>query len=485
MKIRVIRGQKMSNIAVKFENVSKFYKLYNSPKDRLKEALHPFGKKRHREFYALKNINLEVKKGEILGIVGRNGSGKSTLLKIIAGVVQANSGRVIVNGQVSALLELASGMNPDYNGLQNIYFGGIMMGFTREEMKAKIDDIIAFAEIGDYIHQPLKTYSSGMRARLGFALAININPEILVVDEVLSVGDELFKRKCFAKMEELFKSGCTVFFVSHSSNSVVEICTRAILLDDGEIILEGSPKFVTINYDRLLFGNPTERQNIRKELMVVNQQRSKGTIHIKESVEPLSKPSKTDSSLFAVAEPVDIPEKTNNKSCIHEAVYLPEFQSKAKTIHKTAKINLVNVHISTLKGKKVNSLFPNEFYLLNYSITFDDDAEDFAIACVFKSEKGLVLSGVRYPPVGKTLEKVIKNTTYSVKLKFKCSFLPGNYYLDIGIVGFKTGEKQVLSAEYDALAFKIQNCKCLREITSSWGYFSLEPEIDIQQNATL
>jgi lipopolysaccharide transport system ATP-binding protein len=476
--------EKMNDIAVKFENVSKFYKLYNSPKDRLKEALHPFGKKRHREFYALKNINLEVKKGEILGIVGRNGSGKSTLLKIIAGVVQANSGRVIVKGEISALLELASGMNPDYNGIQNIYFGGIMMGFSREEMKAKIDDIIAFADIGDYIHQPLKTYSSGMRARLGFSLAINISPEILVVDEVLSVGDDLFKRKCFAKMEELFKSGCTVFFVSHSSNSIVEICTRAILLDEGEIILDGTPKFVTINYDRLLFGNPTERQNIRKELMAVNQQRLKETIQIKKSIEPLSKPSKTDSSLFAVAEPADIPEKTNNKSCIHEAVYLSEFQSMAKTIHKTANINLVDVHISTTRGKKVNSLFPNESYFLNYTITFNDDTEDFAFACVFKSEKGLVLSGVRYPPVGKTLDKVIRNTTYSVKLKFKCSFLPGNYYLDIGIVGFKTGEKQVLSAEYDSLVFKVQKCKCLRDITSSWAYFSLEPEIEISRNTT-
>ncbi len=471
----------MIDIAVKFENVSKFYKLYNSPKDRLKEALHPFGKRLHREFFALKNIDLEVKKGEILGIVGRNGSGKSTMLKIISGVIQPNAGKVVIKGEVSSLLELGAGLNPAYDGLQNIYFGGIMMGFSREEMKRRVDDIIAFADIGDFIHQPMKTYSSGMKARLGFALAISIKPEILVVDEVLSVGDDLFRRKCYARMEELLKSGCTVFFVSHSMSSITEICSRAILIDDGEIILEGSPKFVTINYDKLLFGKPTERENLRKELMALNQQKLKEFVLIEQPKELPEKSPKIDSSLFGAGESVDIPKIPNNRSCIHEAIYLPEFQSKSNTIYKTAKINLVDAHISTMDGKKVNYLFPNEFYDMNFSIVFDEDAENIAFACVFKTEKGMVLSGIRHPAVGKTLEKATKKTKYLLKWKFKCSFLPGNYYIDIGVIGFKGGEKRVLSAEYDALVFKVQNCNCLKERISIWGHFSIEPKIDIHQ----
>ena len=260
----------MNDVAVKLEQVSKHYKLYDSPKDRFKEALDPFRRRRYREFFALNHIDLEIKKGEILGVVGRNGSGKSTLLKLIAGVIPPSSGRLTVNGNVSAMLELGSGLNPDMNGIQNIYFGGIMLGISPEEMKTKVDEIVAFAEIGDFINQPLKTYSSGMKARLGFALAISIKPEILVVDEVLSVGDDLFKRKCYTKIEELFKSRCTVFFVSHSISSVVEICTRTILLDKGELILEGPPAFVTRYYQKLLYALPPNQDETRDEIIRLN-----------------------------------------------------------------------------------------------------------------------------------------------------------------------------------------------------------------------
>lgn len=473
----------MSETAVQLEHVSKYYKLYDSPKDRLKEALHPFGKKRHREFYALKNIDLEVKKGEILGIVGRNGSGKSTLLQLIAKVIPANSGRITTNGKISTLLDLGVGLNPDLDGIQNIYFGGLMQGFPHEEMKSKLEEIVAFADIGEFIRQPLKTYSSGMKARLGFALAISIQPEILVVDEVLSVGDELFRRKCFAKMEEMFKSGCTVFFVSHSAANVIEICTKAILIDSGEIILAGTPKFVTINYEKFLFEEPAKLENFRKELIEFNQQIKKESVPVefpKKPIESTASPQ-NNSSLFDNCEPIDIPKIFNDKSCIHEAVYLTEFQTKSKITHRTANIDLLDSHISTINGKKVNYLFPNEFYYLNHFIRFNEDAENIAVACVFKSEKGIILSGVRHPGVGKTLEKVIKNTTYLVKWKFKCAFLPGNYYLDLGVVGFKGGEKHVLAAEYDALVFKVQNCKCLKEKISSWAYFSIEPEIEMNE----
>jgi len=265
----------MSDIAVKFENVSKYYKLYNEPKDRLREALHIRGKEFHRKFYALSNINLEIKKGEILGVVGKNGAGKSTLLKLMSGVIQPSSGKIQTNGNISTLLELGAGLNPEFNGIQNVLFCGTMMGFTREEMKSKIDDIVAFADIGNFIFQPLKTYSNGMKARLGFALAVNINPEILVLDEVLSVGDDFFRRKSFAKMEELFKANCTVLYVSHSIRSIIEVCSRAILLDRGEIILDGSPKMVTMHYQKYLFVKPSEAGKVRDEIIQLNKDENK------------------------------------------------------------------------------------------------------------------------------------------------------------------------------------------------------------------
>jgi len=465
----------MSAAAVKLERVSKIYKLYDSPKDRLKEALDPFRRRRHRDFFALNRIDLEINKGEILGVVGRNGSGKSTLLKLIAGVILPSSGRLTVHGNVSAMLELGSGLNPGLDGIQNIYFSGLMLGFSREEMKTKMDDIIAFADIGDFIRQPLRTYSSGMKARLGFALAISMKPEILVVDEVLSVGDDLFKRKCFAKMEELFQSGCTVFFVSHSMASVIEICTRAILLDAGEIILEGTPKFIAVNYDRLLFGKPTERDGLRNELIRLNRQKQKEYVFVKSP--------KIISTLFDNSEPSNMTTLSQDNACLHESIFLPEFQSKSKTIQKTADIDLKDVHLSSLDGQKVNYLFPNEFYYLNYRVRFSEDTEHIVFAFVFKTQKGLVLSGVRYPAAGKTLDKMIKGTVCLVKWKFRCSFLPGDYYLDLGVVEFRGSEKLVLSAEYDALVFRVQDCKCLREKTSSWAYFSIEPEINLEQVA--
>jgi len=261
----------MAEIAVLLKDVSRLYKLYDSPKDRLREALHPFSKKLHRDFYALKNINLEVRKGEVLGIVGRNGSGKSTLLMIASRVIPPSSGQITVNGSVSAMLELGAGMNPDFDGIQNVYFGGIMLGLSRETMKQRMDEIIAFADIGEFIRQPLKTYSAGMKARLGFALAVSVQPEILIIDEVLAVGDELFRRRCNAKIDELIKAGCTVLFVSHSINSIIEVCSRAILLDNGELILEGSPKLVTMNYQRLLFAAPGTCHRIREEILRLNR----------------------------------------------------------------------------------------------------------------------------------------------------------------------------------------------------------------------
>jgi len=239
----------MSNdIAIKAENLTKTYRLYDSNLDRLKESLHPLRRKYHHEFNALHDFNFEVKKGETVGIIGKNGSGKSTLLKIITGVLTPTSGSVTVNGRISALLELGAGFNPELTGIENVYFNGTLMGYSKEEMHAKLDDILGFADIGEFVRQPVKSYSSGMFVRLAFAVAINIDPDILIVDEALAVGDIFFQQKCYAIIRKKIDSGITCLLVSHDLAAVMNICRRGILLNRGEIAFDGTPEEVVSRY---------------------------------------------------------------------------------------------------------------------------------------------------------------------------------------------------------------------------------------------
>lgn len=254
------------DIAIKVENLSKIYKLYNAPIDRMKEALHPRKKSYHKEFYALNDVSFEIKKGETVGIIGKNGSGKSTLLKIITGVLTPTSGRVTVNGRISALLELGAGFNPEYTGMENIYFQGNLMGFEREEMESKVQEILNFADIGDFIHQPVKNYSSGMFARLAFAVAINVEPEILIVDEALSVGDIAFQAKCAVKMDSMRQHGVTVLFVTHSLSEVKKVCNSAIYLKNGSIVTQGDTKTVCNQYETEIYGQINAKELLLKDL---------------------------------------------------------------------------------------------------------------------------------------------------------------------------------------------------------------------------
>ena len=233
---------------IDIKHLNKVYNLYDKPIDRLKEVLSPTHKSYHREHYALNNISLEIKKGESVVIVGKNGSGKSTLLKIITGVLNPTSGEINVQGKISALLELGAGFNPEYTGIENIYLNGTMMGYSKAEMDEKVDDIIAFADIGDFINQPVKTYSSGMFARLAFAVSINVEPEILIVDETLSVGDTRFQIKCMDKMKEMMEGGTTVLFVSHDINAIRRFCTRCIWINEGKMKEVGSVNMVSDHY---------------------------------------------------------------------------------------------------------------------------------------------------------------------------------------------------------------------------------------------
>ena len=242
----------MSETAIRVADVTKIYKLYDNPKDRLKESLGLTRKKCYQEHYALNHINFEVKKGETVGIIGTNGSGKSTMLKLITGVLTPSSGEIQVDGRISALLELGAGFNMEYTGIENIYLNGTMIGFSRNEIDEKMQEILDFADIGEFVHQPVKSYSSGMFVRLAFAVAININPEILIVDEALSVGDVFFQAKCYRKFEEFKQQGKTILFVSHDLGSITKYCDRAILLNKGEKIFEGTPKETVDIYKKVL-----------------------------------------------------------------------------------------------------------------------------------------------------------------------------------------------------------------------------------------
>lgn len=242
----------MNDLAIKVENLSKVYRLYDSPKARFKEALHPFGKKYHRDFYALKDVSFEVRKGETVGIIGRNGSGKSTLLKILTGVLNPSSGSYFANGKVSSLLELGTGFNPELTGVENVYFNATLLGFSKQKIDEKLDDILAFADIGEFVYQPVKTYSSGMYVRLAFAVAINVEPDVLIVDEALSVGDAAFQMKCIDKINKMRDAGITLLFVSHDPGAVKRLCDRAILLEKGNLIKEGTPEVVFDLYNAML-----------------------------------------------------------------------------------------------------------------------------------------------------------------------------------------------------------------------------------------
>jgi homopolymeric O-antigen transport system ATP-binding protein len=241
----------MTGIAISVRNLSKKYHLYDSPQHRLKEALHPFRKKYHREFWALRNVSFELRRGEGLGIIGKNGSGKSTLLQILCGILQPTEGDVWVNGKISALLELGGGFNPEFTGRDNVYMNGALMGFTREEMDRRFDAILDFAEIGEFIDQPVRNYSSGMYVRLAFAAAINVDPDILIVDEALAVGDIFFQQKCHERIEELIRNGITVLMVSHDMGSIEKYSSKVLLLDHGGCSFLGNPNEAVLRYQAL------------------------------------------------------------------------------------------------------------------------------------------------------------------------------------------------------------------------------------------
>ena len=259
-----------TDTVIRISDLVKEYKMYSNKKDRLLEAILPKYQK-HSTFRAMDNLNLEIKKGEVLGILGKNGAGKSTLLKMITGVVIPTSGKLEVNGKISSLLELGAAFNPDLTGYENIYQHGQVMGLSDEEIKEKEKEIIEFADIGEHLSQPVKTYSSGMFARLAFACAINVEPDILIVDEVLSVGDMAFQLKCFKKFEQFKNDGKTIIFVTHNINDVMTNCNRVIILENGRKTFDGSVKDGVNRYKKIIVGLDPDEEKKSEEHQVIDQ----------------------------------------------------------------------------------------------------------------------------------------------------------------------------------------------------------------------
>lgn len=446
------------NTVIQTNHIAKIYRLYNSPKDRLKESLHPRRKRYHREFYALKDINLEVKKGEVLGIVGQNGSGKSTLLKILSKVLTPSKGDFFVKGKVTSLLELGSGFNPDLTGIENVFFYATILGFTEEKIKSKLNDILNFADIGDFVYQPLKTYSSGMRARLAFAVAVHVEPSILILDEILAVGDELFRRKCYAKMEEFFKGGKTILLVSHSIPTINQLCSRAVMLDKGELILEGPAKLVTAQYERYLFSKKENMPQVRKEIIALNKNTALKIATYEEIEQNKLKGNKTKKD-----EEIPVEFKEENKDVRMKATeilrpkayYIPGLVPKSTVEYKNEDVDITDVCILTPEGQKVNVLITGEEYIYSYKVIFNIDAQNVGFGMMFKSLNGQKLSGSTSRAFDKEKIDLQKGQTIITYWTFKCNFLTGNYFANAGVACIRNGEKITLNRVVDAMVFKV------------------------------
>lgn len=379
----------MSNITIKVENLSKIYKLYDKPVDRLKEAINPFRKKYHRDFYALKNINFEVARGETIGIIGKNGSGKSTLLKILTGVLTPTEGNIYTHGKVSALLELGTGFNPELTGMENIYFSAALMGYTKNEIDKKLDDIISFADIGEFINQPVKTYSSGMFVRLAFAVATNVDPEILIVDEALSVGDMFFQAKCMAKMKKMMEKGITLLFVSHSTGAIKSICEKTILLDNGEMIeFDKSDKVVEKYFSMRVRGDQK-------------------TVELNPDIAPST-----------------LDKKSKHKAFLDNA-YFRKHSSFQRIQNGMA--NFANVQLLDMNGNEIQTVEFGQDVILRMAIEINEDIHELSYGYHIRDANGI---DVVYASAGienKRLHDVKKGEKYVIDWKFRTYLMQGNY----------------------------------------------------------
>lgn len=421
-KVRAMDNQERKP-AITVKDLKKVYKLYDKPSDRFKEA---FGltRKKAKEHYALNGVSLEIFQGETVGIIGTNGSGKSTILKIITGVLSPTSGEVNVSGRISALLELGAGFNMEYNGIENVYLNGTMMGFSQKEIDAKLPEILKFADIGDYVYQPVKTYSSGMFVRLAFAVAINIEPEILIVDEALSVGDVFFQAKCYHKFEEFRKMGKTIVFVSHDLSSISKYCDRVYLLNQGNLLGEGSPKEMIDAFKRVLVGQYE--------------------IHDKEDMD------------------IHIPENVLNPELLE---------------YGTKQAEMTEFYITDDKGVKTTAVIKGTEFTIHVKVAFHDRIVAPIFAFSFKNIKGTEITGTNSMIEKAFLEPVEAGVVKEVTFKQNMSLQGGEYLLSLGVTGYEGSEFQVYHRLYDVLNVTVVSDK------DTVGFYDMNSKVEVKNAA--
>lgn len=418
---------------IQCENIYKRYALYKKRSDRLRETLSISKKCYHSDFYALNGITFNVSKGECVGIIGKNGSGKSTLLKILTGVLTPTSGTAKINGRIAALLELGAGFNPEYTGYENIYLNGTIMGYSREEMDERIPEILAFADIGDFIYQPVKTYSSGMFVRLAFAVAINVDPDVLIVDEALAVGDVFFQLKCYKKIEDFKKQGKTILFVSHDQSSIIKYCDRAILLNEGSMICDTTTKEAVDVYKKILVN--------------------------------------------VAEEPVDEYEKVI--SCSKEKTAWKENYKLNDEIieYGDNSAEIVDFGVFDQKGNIATTYYRNEIYTVRMRVKFYKEINDPIFAITYKDIMGLEIAGTN------TMQEEIITGNYqngddvTVSFQAKFPFQNQNFYISLGCTKFnQLGELEVAHRLYDVLCVQTVGAK----VTN--GFFDMDTTVTIVRN---
>lgn len=418
----------LSKNAIEVKNISKMYKLYDKNSDRFKEALGLTKQKCYHEHYALDNVNFHVKQGETVGIIGTNGSGKSTILKIITGVLQPTTGELNVNGRISALLELGAGFNMEYTGIDNIYLNGTMMGFKREEIDERIESILQFADIGDFVYQPVKTYSSGMFVRLAFAVAINIDPEILIVDEALSVGDVFFQVKCYHKFEEFKKMGKTILFVSHDLGSISKYCDRVILLNKGKKVSEGEPKAIVDEYKQILV-----RQD--QELDVTSQILEK---------------------------------KIDDENWKKDLVLNPDVIDYGEK-----KAEIIDFAIIDNNGKITSNIEKGTEFEIKFKVKFHQTIEEPIFAFTIKDLQGTEVTGTNtmYENIGSGTVK--EGEVRTVSFKQRMNLQGRNYVLALGCVGFNESRFIVYHRLYDVCNINVISDK------NTVGFYDMESKVSL------
>lgn len=422
----------MKNI-IKIKNLTKSYKMYTSKQSRLLEAIIPKYKK-HTEFKALDNLSLEVEKGEILGVLGRNGAGKSTLLKIITGVATQTSGELEIDGRISSLLELGAAFNSDLTGEENIYQHGQVMGLTKQEIESKKQEIIDFADIGDHLYQPVKTYSSGMFARLAFACAINVEPDILIVDEVLSVGDMAFQLKCFKKFQEFKDKGRTILFVTHSINDVIRNCTRTIILSNGKKVFDGSVKEGVELYKKMMVGidieNEKQEENISKENENQNKEESKENKKYN---------------------------KKENKEISNSEIWKENFSTNEELLtYGSQEAQIIDYGIFGLDGKILPVINNTDEIIIKMKVKFNNEIENPIFAMSIKDFKGLELAGSNTEVNKINTGKYKKGDEVIIEFRQAIPLESNKYTISFGCTKFnKNGDLEVFDRKYDALFLEI------------------------------